>query len=237
MTTPTGPNTPAEPSTPPRRTGLWVGIAIAILVVVGVIIAAVSGAFSGSPAASPSATPEASVSASTEPSATAEPSPSPSVSVPVAATVPTDCRAAFTRDLQAKFERNDIPLNHPGVSVDAVGDDQLLALLGTLEPKLTCDWAAPGDSGAFVSFAAVNDEQATLVVDRMTATGATCTAEEGGTLCVGELQTSDDNPWAGEGAGILDTAFVRDGLWISTHQINLMGKDLVLDAMSAVFAH
>ncbi|WP_187977412.1 hypothetical protein [Mycetocola sp. JXN-3] len=238
MTTPNTPEHGAEHVQRPRRTGLWIGIVVAILVVAGLIIAAVAGAFSGGNNAA-SVSPRPSVSASASPSATpsAEPSVVPSPSAPTRVSVPTDCRAGFSAGLQKKFAESsqETPLNDPNTSGGGTSDAQLIALIETLHPSLECRWGGPGDSGASTTFSAVDDAQAAIVNARMKANGAECTQAQGGTLCIMPLWTSEENPWAGEGAGILESSFIRDGLWVSTRQINFMKDDYLQDSITTVF--
>ncbi|MFZ4843840.1 hypothetical protein [Mycetocola saprophilus] len=245
MSTPEGSNVPEQApaaasliTAKKSRTGLWIGIGIAVLVVIAIVIAAVSGAFGGAnTATSASPTAEVSASASSSASPTGSASPSVTPTEPVRVAVPADCTAAFSSELQQKFAASGegIPLNDPDTAGGGTEDAELATLLDRLRPNLECRWGTPGDSGASTSFAAVNETQAGIVNANMKARGAECTEAQGGTLCIIPLATDEENPWGGEGAGIRESSFIREGLWISAKQINFMGNEYLQDSISTVF--
>ncbi|WP_187977411.1 hypothetical protein [Mycetocola sp. JXN-3] len=250
MTTPEGPNVPEEfpaeaSSTESKksRTGLWIGIGIAVLVVIAVVIAVVSGAFSGGKTAespSPSAEVSASASASPSPSATPSETPIPSASptAPVRVAVPTDCKAVFTPAFLQKIEGDpNYPLNNPDVGQDSSRDEQIIALTKTLEPRIFCSWGGPSESGANTTVAAVTDAQAATVNARMADMGATCTEVDGGTRCVFSRVRAENHEQYGMYAGVVESSFTRDGLWISTEQVNFLSEDYLQDSITAIFGN
>lgn len=246
MTTPEGPNVPEEfpaeaSSTESKksRTGLWIGIGIAVLVVIAVVIAAVSGAFGGGKTAeSPSSSAEVSASASASPSVAPSETPTASEAptAPTRVSVPTDCQAVFTPAFLQKIDGDpNYPLNNPDVGQDSSRDDQIIALTKTLEPRIFCSWGAPSDSGANTTVAAVTESQAAIVNARMKAIGATCTEVDGGTRCVLSRVAPETIEQYGMYAGVAESSFTRDGLWISTQQVNFRAEDYLQDSINAIF--
>lgn len=250
MSTPNAPENPehgtpgSEATTATKsRTGLWVGIVIAAVVVIGLVIAAVAGAFSGKPdaSASPSASASASETASAAPSETPSATPSESASAttepttPAGATVPQDCNAVFTPAFLQKIANNeDYPLNDSTVGKETSRDPKLLALINTLEPRITCTWGRASFSGAGTTVAAVTPAQATEVATLMRAQGGTCTEVNGGTRCAFN-SVKPENPQYDEYAGVVESTFTRDGLLISTEQVNFLAEDYLKDSITAIF--
>lgn len=214
------------PAAPGKKTGLWVGIIVAAVVVIALIVWAVVAKSAAPEEPAPSASSVAPTTPAPSPSPTGEASPSPSSAAPVA--VPATCEDLFSEDFKNKIG---VPMNDPTNELEGVEDPELSALLNSI-PHLTCTWNSAGESGAGTSIAQVNAEQQAFIMQRLNTLGATCEETRGGTLCE---QVHYEDPEYGKKAGRVETAFLRDGIWLSSVEVNFYRYDYTGEIIDHVF--
>ena len=177
---------------------LRAGAAVALILASATVLA-------GCAAAEEAAPPTESASGSPTPSQTPSPT---SSATPTAApvTIPTDCRALLSAEVQAQLE--DVPLNDP-----AFGDSGMLD-----DGSLVCNWGDPAadTTGLTTTISTMNRGPALDLLNALADDeGYSCYTPDGGTRC--------EKTWPNEQYPVTDgrTLFWRDDILIDTRYSNL----------------
>ncbi|QKJ18461.1 hypothetical protein [Microbacterium hominis] len=196
---------------PARATRRAASLLLPLVVALGALSACAPDAETAPPSASatPESTPEPIATRSADPSAT-----------PVAARIPTDCRAILTDDVLAQLE--EVPLNDP-----AFGESGALA-----DGSLVCVWADPAadTTGLTTTISRMSRGPALdLMNDLADEEDFTCYTPDDGTRC--------EKTWENETYPVTDgrTLFWRDDILIDTQYSNLAPTGYTSAVIASIF--
>lgn len=231
---PTGQFQPLEPDTTPaqpdvrygapapkrKRNPVVIGLsvlagvlAIALVVVIGLLVVGPGG----TPAADSTRTPSATATAGSTPA----PTTTDAAETPAAPVRPTECTQLFPAGYIESLTTDILALNPEWAAQDikteffGSNDEVLAASIAANDDRLTCALvkaSGGGDVGVITSVLWVDAAAQTAAIDRMNASGMTCSEETGGTMCFTEVV---------EDAGTYgERHFLRDGTWVATRWSN-----------------
>lgn len=210
------------PKTRRARTILITGAAVVVALIIVLAVALANGLQDRQERAH-SATPSASAPAQVEPT----PSESPSTQAPEAspisvdpniiASAPTSCEAIYSEAMFSSLRALDLPLNDP-LLAESTGTalPELNHMLQT-DPGLHCSWGLPSELGINTNVRVVDAAESQQILDVLTAQGAQCAEQDGGTLCNLVHVGPGIEDWQEGDARAGENHFLRGNIWIATH--------------------
>ncbi|MFC8680825.1 hypothetical protein ACFT30_04835 [Microbacterium ureisolvens] len=204
----------------------WTGVVIGGIVLATAVV--VTGC-QPEPSATPTSTPTSTQAESTP---TATPAPTETAEPEAGFEVPATCEEIYSPAMLAQLQSANPPLNDPGVTMLSSENADLLELIHGGAATLRCSWGQPSEYGMATNVTAIEEADASSVLDALPQTGYGCEALGEGTVCRIEQKgvTLDDEEYTrGE------TVYVGAGGLVTTAWINFSPEGYTEDVVATIW--